>query len=170
MSELNVSATPGRYRMNATHILIDDSNPLHRELPIYRTGQIGTVRLADDDYRVYSSIEISAHDYAALFHYRIVEALNELPFISESKNGLDSWDEAFLPSGSIGGMVRIIGECIGNISEKEPERVLLGWQDDPVKIGYWRAIDPGRTVEFLGRVRDFATVAASDGYDLELIL
>jgi hypothetical protein len=156
--------------MNVTHILIDDSNPLHRELPIYRTGQVGTVRLADNDYKVYSSIEISAHDYAALFHYRIVEAINELPFISESKNGLDSWDEAFLPSGNIGAMVRIIGECMRQVTEKEPERILLGWQDDPERIGYWRAIDPVRTVGFLGRLRDFASAAASEGYDLEFIL
>ncbi len=161
---------PGRYRMNATHILIDDSNPLHRELPIYRTGKVGTVRLADKDYKVYSSIEISAHDYAALFHYRVVEALNELTFISESKNGLDSWDEAFLPSGNIAGMMRIIRECLRHISGTEPERILLGWQDDPERIGYWRVIDPLRTVEFLGRLSDFAAAAASDGYDLEFIL
>jgi hypothetical protein len=156
--------------MNATHILIDDSNPLHRELPIYRSGQVGAVRLADGDYRVYSSIEISAHDMAAMFHYGVVEALNTLPFVSESNNGLDSWDEAFLPSGQIGGMAKIIDECIEAIACKEPERVLLGWQDDPARIAYWRALDPARTLEFLGRLRDFAAKAATQSYDLEFIL
>lgn len=156
--------------MNATHILIDDSNPLHRELPIYRSGQVGSVRLADRDYQVYSSIEISAHDMAAMFHYGVVEAFNTLPFVSESNNGLDSWDEAFLPSGHIGAMMRIIDECTARIAGKEPERVLLGWQDDPARIAYWRALDPAKCIEFLGRLRDFVAEAAEAGYDLEFIL
>jgi hypothetical protein len=156
--------------MNVTHILIDDSNQLHRELPIYRTGQVGSVRLGDSDYRVYSSIDISAHDLAALFHYGVIEALNLLPFLSETNKGLDSWDEAFLPSGQITEMSRIIGECMERMAGMEPERVLLGWQDDPVRIAYWRMLDPERTAGFLGRLRDFALSAADEGYDLEFML
>lgn len=156
--------------MNVTHILIDDSNQLHRDLPIYRTGQVGSVRLADSDYRVYSSIEISSHNLAAMFHYGVIEALNALPFLSESNKGLDSWDEAFLPAGQIPAMSRIIGECMERIAGMEPERVLLGWQDDPVRIAYWRALDPEQTAGFLGRLRDFARTAAEQGYDLEFML
>lgn len=156
--------------MNVTHIRIDDSNPLHRELPIYRTGTVGTVRLADGEYRVYESIDISAHDMAALFHYGVVEALNALPFISEAKHGLDSWDEAFLPSGQIPDLIAIVRTCIGNISGKEPENVLLGWQDDPARIAYWRALDPVKAAEFLERLAEFAAEAAEEGYDLEFIL
>ena len=167
--------------MNVTHILIDDANPLHRDLPICRSGQISTVRLSDKDYRVYDSLEISAHDLAALFHFGVVEALNTLPFISESNKGLDSWDEAFLPSGQIPAMLRIIGECIEAITEKKPEQVLLGWHELPEKTGlepdgaphgiaYWRVIDPARSLEFLGRLRDFAATAAEEGFDLEFIL
>ncbi|NTU57982.1 MAG: hypothetical protein HGB00_03565 [Chlorobiaceae bacterium] len=156
--------------MTVRHILLDDENPLHRELPIYRAGQVGTVRLDDSDYKVYASIDISPHDLAALFHYGVAEALNALPFISESNNGLDSWDEAFLPSASIGGMLKIIDGCIENIGSKSPERVMLGWQDDPVKIAYWRALDPDKAVGFLRKLRDFAVEAAEGGYDLEFIL
>jgi hypothetical protein len=156
--------------MTVRHILIDDHNPLHRELPIYRAGQVGTVRLDDSDYRVYSSMDISAHDLAALFHYGVVEALNALPFISESNNGLDSWDEAFLPSASIGPMRRIIDGAIETLGTKSPERVILGWQDDPEKIAYWRALDPETAADFLRELRNFLSAAATGGYDLEFIL
>ncbi|MCE1274927.1 MAG: hypothetical protein LWW75_10480 [Chlorobiales bacterium] len=167
--------------MNVTHILIDDSNPLHRELPIYRTGQVATVRLSDSDYHVYVSLDIDAHDMAALFHYGVVEALNSLHFISETDKGLDSWDEAFLPSGQIGAMIGIIDECIGEISGKEPEKILLGWHDIPEESGldetdapqgvaYWRIIDPMKMAGFLGRLRNMAVSASDEGYDLEFIL
>lgn len=167
--------------MNVTHILIDDANPLHRELPIYRSGQINAVRLSDGDYRTYASLDISAHDMAALFHYGVIEAMNSLRFISESGKGLDSWDEAFLPSGQLPAMLRIIGDGIEAISQKEPERVLLGWHEVPEEnrlapdgvpegIAYWREIDPGKAVDFLGRLTDFATDAAEKGFDLEFIL
>jgi hypothetical protein len=156
--------------MTIRHILIDDSSPLHRELPIYRTGSIGTIRLSDSEYKVYASIEITGHDLAALFHYGVVEACNALPFISESGNGLDSWDEAFLPAGNIPALIRIIETSANRIKPGEPERVLLGWQDDPEKIAYWRQIDPERTIGFLGRLKDFADEAGRQGYDLEFIM
>jgi hypothetical protein len=167
--------------MNVSHILIDDSNPLHRELPINRSGQVNTVRLAEGDYRVYASLEISAHDMAALFHYGVIEALNDLRFISESGKGLDSWDEAFLSSGQIPAMLRIIGDGIEALSQKVSERVLLGWHDVPEEnglspdggpqgIAYWREIDPGKVIDFLGRLREFAADAAEKGCDLEFIL
>ncbi|NTV02663.1 MAG: hypothetical protein HGB04_07765 [Chlorobiaceae bacterium] len=167
--------------MNVTHILIDDSNPLHRELPIYRSGQVSSVRLSDSSYRAYAALELSAHDLAALFHYGVIEAFNALRFISESGKGLDSWDEAFLPSGQIPAMLRIIGDFIETLSRNEPERILLGWHDVPEEAGispdgaplgiaYWREIDPAKSVEFLVRLREFAEEAARDGYDLEFIL
>jgi hypothetical protein len=167
--------------MNVTHILIDDSNPLHRELPIYRSGQVGCVRLADSNYRVYTSLEITAHDMAAMFHYGVVEALNSLPFISEANNGLDSWDEAFLPSGQIGSMIGIVRECMDGLAGKACERVLLGWHDYPGQdgrdeeavpsgIAYWRTIDPVKTAGFLERLIGFAEEAAREGYDLEFVL
>lgn len=156
--------------MTVRHILIDDQNALHRELPIYRAGQISTVKLSDSEYKVYDSMEINAHDYAALFHYSIIEALNALPFISESKNGLDSWDEAFLASASIGAMIGIIDHSIEKIAGKNAERIVLGWQDDPERIAYWREIDPEKTLDFLRKLRDFAATATEKGYDLEFIL
>jgi hypothetical protein len=156
--------------MTVRHILIDDQNSLHRELPIYRAGQIGAVRLSDSEYKTYDSMAIDAHDYAALFHYDVIEALNALPFISESKNGLDSWDEAFLASASIGAMIGIIDQSIEKIAGKSPERIMIGWQDDPERIAYWREIEPARTLDFLQNLRDFAATAAEKGYDLEFIL
>ncbi|HHE31846.1 MAG TPA: hypothetical protein ENL07_04265 [Chlorobaculum parvum] len=156
--------------MTVTHILLNDQNPLHRELPICRSGKIGTIRLADKNYKVYDSMEISAHDYTALFHYGVIEQLNALPFISESNNGLDSWDEAFLPSGSIGKMIEIIDGCIVEIGGKSPEKVMLGWQDDPERIAYWREIDPERTIDFLRNLKDFSAKTLDRGYDLEFIL
>ena len=156
--------------MPVRHILIDDSNPLHRELPIYRTGQAGTVRLADGSYKVYSSMEISAHDLAAMFHYGVIEALNTLPFISEANNGLDSWDEAFLPSTHIPSLVRILDDCITAMKEKSTEKVMLGWQDDPERIAYWRSIDPEQATTFLLKLKEFALEASSANYDLEFIL
>ncbi|RXK84940.1 hypothetical protein EST62_08340 [Chlorobaculum sp. 24CR] len=156
--------------MTVTHIRLDDLNPLHRELPIYRTGQLGAVRLSDGEYRLYDSLEIPAHDHAALFHYGVIERLNALPFISESNNGLDSWDEAFLPSGAIGKMIEMIDGCIEGISGKTPEKVMLGWQDDPERIAWWREVNPDRTIAFLRKLKDFAAKAANGGYDLEFIL
>lgn len=156
--------------MNVRHILIDDNNPIHRELAICRTGRVGTVKLADKQYKVYESIEISAHDYAALFHYGIIEALNTLPFISETNNGLDSWDEAFLPSANIAPMIEIIERSIETIGTKSPERIVLGWQDDPERIAYWRQIDPATTIAFLHKLREMAEKASAEGYDLEYIL
>lgn len=156
--------------MTVTHILLNDRNPLHRELPICRSGKISTVRLADKSYKLYDSMEIPAHDYTALFHYGVIEKLNALPFISESNNGLDSWDEAFLPSGAIGKMIEMIDRCAGEISGKNPEKVMLGWQDDPEHIAYWREVNPDRTIDFLRKFRDFAAKAQEEGYDLEFIL
>ncbi|NTU68315.1 MAG: hypothetical protein HGB02_05475 [Chlorobiaceae bacterium] len=167
--------------MNLSHIIIDDANPLHRELPIYRSGEVNAVRLSDSGYQAYASLEVSAHDLAALFHYGVVESLNALRFVSESGKGLDSWDEAFLSSGQIPALLGIIGECLTGMEGKAPERVLLGWHDVPEETGltpdgaphgiaYWREIDPGKAAAFLGRLRDFAEDAARAGYDLEFIL
>ncbi len=156
--------------MNVRQILIDDSNPLHRELSIYRTGSINRVRLQDETYKTYSTLELSAHDYAALFHYGMTEALNSLTFISESGNGLDSWDEAFLPSGSLAAMQKIIREGIDRITPGKEELILLGWQDQPVGATYLRKIDSDAFLEFLASLLQFVDGAAKEGYDLEFIL
>jgi hypothetical protein len=156
--------------MPVRHILVDDTNSLHRELPIYRTGQTGAVRLADSSYKVYRSMEISAHDLAAMFHYGLIEALNTLPFISEANNGLDSWDEAFLPSSHIPALVRILDDFIALLKTKAPEKVMLGWQDDPERIAYWRSIDPEQATTFLLKLKQFALEASSGNFDLEFIL
>ena len=156
--------------MNVQHILIDDNNAAHRELSIYRTGSINSVRLQDTTYKIYRSMEIGAPDYAAFFHYGFPEALNQLPFISESNNGLDSWDEAFLHNSSLAMMKSILDECATAISTEKHETILLGWQDQPVGVAYLRDLDPARFLAFLGTLRQFVAESEAEGYDLEFIL
>ncbi len=156
--------------MNVQHILIDDNSPIHRELSIYRTGTINRVRLQDTSYKAYGTLEIDAHNYAAFFHYGLPELLSNLPFISESGNGLDSWDEAFLHSSSLGSMNTIIDERIASIDPEHHETILLGWHDQPVGVAYFRDIDPGRFIEFLGTLRKFVEESSEEKYDLEFIL
>jgi len=156
--------------MQVQHILIDDGNPEHRELSIYRTGRINSIRLQDTAYTIYSSLEIEAHDYAAIFHYGIAEALNRLPFISESGNGLDSWDEAFLHNSALPSMNAFIADCLESVNPEKHEMILLGWQDQPVGVAYLRDIDPSRFLAFLDTLMRFVSVSAAQGYDLEFIL
>lgn len=156
--------------MNVQHILIDDNNAEHRELSIYRTGLINRVRLHDPAYTIYHSLEIGAHDYAAFFHYGFPEALNRLPFISESNNGLDSWDEAFLHNSRLEMMNTILDEQLGSIDPEKHEIILLGWQDQPIGVAYLRELDPARFLAFLKCFRTFAAESCSRGFDLEFIL
>jgi hypothetical protein len=156
--------------MNVQHIIIDDNNPEHRELSIYRTGTINRVRLQDKTYKKYSAFEIGAHDYAAFFHFGIAEALNALSFLSETGNGLDSWDEAFLHNSSLASMNRIIGECMAAINPEKDETILLGWQDQPIAVAYLRKIDTKRFLDFLGTLMQFVEESAAQGCDLEFIL
>jgi hypothetical protein len=156
--------------MNVQHILIDDSNPEHRELSICRTGTLNRVRLGDGGYHAYASLSIDGHDYAALFHYGIVEACGALPFISESGNGLDSWDEAYLPSGSLNRLRRIIGEAAGSVDPGKEETILLGWQDQPAAIAWLRRIEPQKFLGFIETLLGFIEESERDGYDLEFIL
>ncbi len=156
--------------MKVHRILIDDNSPVHRGLSIYRTGTINRVRLQEISYKAYRSLEIDAHNYAALFHYGLPELLNTLPFISESGNGLDSWDEAFLHNSSLGSMKKIIDERMASIDPEHHETILLGWQDQPVGVAYFRDIDPGRFLEFLAKLRAFVEESAEAGADLEFIL
>jgi hypothetical protein len=156
--------------MNIQHILIDDSNPEHYELSIYRTGKINRVRLLDKTYKTYCSLEIEAHNYAAFFHYGIAEALNKLPFLSESNNGLDSWDEAFLHNSSLSSMNRIIDERITSINLEKKEIILLGWQDEPVGVAYLREIDPARFLDFIKILKLFVAESEVQRCDLEFIL
>ncbi|EAT59236.1 hypothetical protein [Chlorobium ferrooxidans] len=156
--------------MNVQYILLDDSNPQHRELSIYRTGTINRVRLEDTSYKAYSSLEIGAHDYAAFFHYTAAEALNALPFFSESGNGLDSWDESFLHNSSLNEMKRIIGECRAEINPEKNETILLGWQDQPIGVAYMRNIDAAKFIAFLDTLIQFVEETEAEGRDLEFIL
>ncbi len=156
--------------MEITHILIDDANPAHRELSIYRTGTINRVRLTDSDYRTYGTLEISAHDHTGLFHFDIVESLNELPFVSETGHGLDSWDEAFLHHSQLEKMLPILREAEKKIDAEKKEKALLGWQDSPVATAYWRTIDPEAFLSFLNALKTFVSDTIKEGYDLEFIL
>ncbi|MEI7695816.1 MAG: hypothetical protein WCI64_09260 [Chlorobium sp.] len=156
--------------MNVHRIFIDDDNPVHRELSIYRTGTINRVRLQERSYKAYSSLEIDAHNYAAFFHYGLPELLNTLPFISESGNGLDSWDEAFLHNSAQERMIIIIEERMASIDPKQHETILLGWHDEPVGVAYFRDIDSGRFLEFLKKLKAFVAESTEEGYDLEFLL
>ncbi|MEI6848282.1 MAG: hypothetical protein WCK32_09725 [Chlorobiaceae bacterium] len=156
--------------MNLQHILIDDNNPAHRELSIYRIGSINRIYLQDKTYKTYSTIKIDAHDYAAFFHYGITESLNTLPFLSESGNGLDSWDEAFLHNSSIVSMNKIISECRTTINPEKNDIILLGWQNQPIGIAYQRKIESKRFLDFLDTLEQFVSESAVRGYDLEFIL
>ncbi len=156
--------------MDTTHIFIDDENPAHRELSIYRTGEINLVRLTDTEYATYGTLSLSAHDHTALFHFDIVESLNRLPFISETGHGLDSWDEAFLHHGNIEGMLAILEICRNAVDPEKEENALLGWHDTPVAAAYWRRIDAKSFLRFLSELNAFAENALKERYDLEFIL
>ena len=156
--------------MEITHILIDDANPAHRELSIYRTGTINRVRLTDRDYRTYGTLEISAHDHTALFHFDIVETLNELPFVSETGRGLDSWDETFLHHSQLEKMLSILKDAERKIDTEKKEKALLGWHDTPVAAAYWRTIDPETFMSFLKKLKAFVSETIEQGFDLEFIL
>jgi hypothetical protein len=156
--------------MNVHHILIDDLNPEHRELSICRSGAINRIRLEDTDYRVYAALEIDAHDYAALFHYRVIEACNALTFLSESANGLDSWDEAFLHRSNLARLAAILSDAAGKIDRQKSETIVLGWQDQPVAVAYLRRIDPQKTLEFLEKLLSFVSESEKEECDLEFIL
>ena len=156
--------------METTHILIDDANPAHRQLSIYRRGEINQVLLTDSDYRTYGTLEISAHDHSALFHFGIVESLNELPFVSETGHGLDSWDEAFLHHSQLEKMLLILKETTQKIDPETKEKALLGWHDTPVAAAYWRTIDPQKFLSFLDELKTFVLDTIEGNYDLEFIL
>lgn len=156
--------------MEITHVLIDDANPAHRELSIYRTGTINRIRLTDSDYRTYGTLEISAHDHTGLFHFDIVASLNELPFVSETGHGLDSWDEAFLHHSQLEKMISILSETERKIDPRKKEKALLGWHDTPVAAAYWRTIDPETFMSFLKTLKTFVSETIEHGFDLEFIL
>ncbi len=156
--------------MEINHIVLDDNNPLHRELAIYRTGTINHVRLADASYIVYNTLHITAHDYCAMFHSGLVEALNRLAFISESGHGLDSWDESFLHHSQIEAMIGILDECAKTIDPEKKEKIMLGWHKEPLAVGYWREIQGERTLHFLDELKNFAQLALRGQYDMEFIL
>ena len=156
--------------MDITHIFIDDNNPAHRELSIYRSGEINRVRLSDKTYKVYERLEVTAHNHTALFHYGIVESLNALPFISETGHGLDSWDEAFLHHSQLEKMLLILREAARKIEPGKKEKTLLGWHDTPAAAAYWRTINSQEFLGFLDKLKTFVEESIKGKYDLELIL
>ncbi|MEI8186743.1 MAG: hypothetical protein WCG19_08600 [Chlorobiaceae bacterium] len=156
--------------MNVQRILINDSNPEHRKLSIYRTGIINRVRLQDKTYTIYHSLDIDAHNYAALFHYGLVESLNKLPFLSETSNGLDSWDEAFLHNSSLESMKSIVDECLAAINPEKKDIILLGWHDEPLRVAYLREIEHAKFFTFIDTLRQFVEESRAEGCDLEFIL
>ncbi|PWW82570.1 hypothetical protein CR164_05035 [Prosthecochloris marina] len=156
--------------MEITHLFIDDANPEHRELSIYRTGAINRVCLNDSEYRTYGTLEISAHNHTALFHFDIVESLNELPFVSETGHGLDSWDEAFLHHSQLEKMLSILAKAEQKIDSQKKEKTLLGWHDTPIAAAYWRTIDPKEFLTFLNKLKTFVSETIEKDYDLEFIL
>ncbi|WP_294343165.1 hypothetical protein [Prosthecochloris sp.] len=156
--------------MEITHLFIDDANPEHRALSIYRTGAINRVYLTDGEYRTYGTLEISAHNHTALFHFDIVESLNELPFVSETGHGLDSWDEAFLHHSQLGKMLAILAKTERKIDPQKKEKALLGWHDTPIAAAYWRTIDPKEFSRFLNELKTFVLETIEKEYDLEFIL
>ncbi len=156
--------------MEIQHIILDDAKAEHRELAIWRSGEINEVRLSDTEYKVYHRLELSAHNHTALFHYGIVEALNQLPFISESGHGLDSWDEAFLPTALLPKMEEILQKCMEEIEPGSISKVMLGWHEEPVAVAYWRLVSSDEVRRFMHELMRFAREAAAAGHDLEWIL
>lgn len=151
-------------------IWLDDTLPEHWELSIYRKGTVNFIRLTDQSYTVYNALAISAHDYAALFHFSIIEELNALPFISETNNGLDSWDESFLPNSHIARMIVILKDALTKLTRSQDEDIMLGWQDAPEKLSYWRRITVCDFRKFLEKLITFSEEALAGNYDLEFIL
>ena len=113
---------------------------------------------------------MDGHDYAAFFHYGIAETLNKLPFMSESNNGLDSWDEAFLHNSSLASMNRILDECTTTINPEKKETILLGWHDQPLQVAYLREIEPAKFLAFIATLKQFVEESEASGCDLEFIL
>lgn len=104
------------------------------------------------------------------FYYGIAEALNKLPFLSESNNGLDSWDEAFLHNSNLSSMNRILDECTAEVDPEKKEIILLGWHDQPLRVAYLREIDPAKFLAFIASLKRFIEESEPKGCDLEFIL
>ena len=156
--------------MNVHHILLNDNNPLHQELSIYRTGSINHIKLTDRSYHTYGVLEIDGHNYAALFHYELPAHLNSLPFISESNNGLESWDEAILHHSALPELLLLLEQQKNIICTKKIETIIVGWQDQPVGIAYLRTIDPTQFLHFFALLQAFIQQALANQFDLEFVL
>ncbi len=151
-------------------IQLDDSKKLHRELSIYREGTIHHINIQDESHVTYASLAISAHNYAALFHYGIIERLNALPFISETNNGLDSWDEAILPHAMLNQLTELLTNELKSLEQKEDENIMLGWVEKPEKISFWRQIHITEFRGFMTELIVFCNSAITRSYDIEFIL
>jgi hypothetical protein len=151
-------------------IQLQDNNPLHKELSIYREGTVHQIDIEDSKHTIYESLSISAHDYTALFHYGIVERLNTLKFISETDHGLDSWDEAILPKSEVAKLIDLLQKELTELEEKSHENVMVGWVDDPEKISFWRQIDTDNFKRFLIRLINFTENALKSNRDMEFVM
>ena len=155
--------------MDVTYILLDDHNPLHQELAIYRTGSINYVKLTDSNYHLYKTLDVDAHNYAALFHYGLVDAMNHLPFITENGCGLDSGNEALLHHSTLPALRALLEKEISVIRTKTDETIVVGWQNEPVGIAYLRALDTHRFSQFLTSLLHFIEESEQQQYDLEFL-
>ncbi|MBC8043861.1 MAG: hypothetical protein IAF08_10515 [Rhizobacter sp.] len=151
-------------------VFLDESVEDHRSLAIYRTGTVNAVRLADADYVIYESLSIPVRVYAALFHFGVIDALNKLHFVSETGNGLDSWDEAYLDHAQIPALLQILNDAGLRRREIPDEEVMLGWQDAPELVSYWIRVSSGETEVFLESLKNFVERAALKRCDVEFIL
>ena len=155
--------------MQVTYIVLDDHNPLHRELSIYRTGIIQRICMDDAAYKTYGSLEVDGHNYAACFHYGLVESLNRLPFLSESDSGLESGEEALLHRSRLAEFLGIAKEALATLDDTHRETILVGWQQEPVAIAYLRALDAERFAAFLISLLHFIEESELQQYDLEFL-
>lgn len=151
-------------------VFLDESVEDHRRLAIYRTGTVNAVRLADAGYVIYESLPIPFRVYAALFHFGVIDELNRLNFVSETGNGLDSWDESYLNHAQIPALHQILNDAGLRLRKVPNEEVMLGWQDAPEQISYWISVDGGETEMFLESLKNFIAQAALKRCDIEFIL
>lgn len=151
-------------------IQLNDNNPTHQELSIYREGDVYQVNIKNPSPTPYASLHISAHHYTALFHYGLVERFNSLTFISETNNGLDSWDEAILPHSQLKPFLDMLKKELESLQTMSDENVMIGWIEEPEKISFWRKIKIEQFKAFVLALIDFTEEALEKERDLEFVL
>ena len=107
---------------------------------------------------------------ALLLPLTIMLRLNALPFISETNNGLDSWDEAILPNAMLNQLTELLTNELKSLAQKEDENIMLGWVEKPEKISFWRQIHITEFKGFMTELIEFCNSAITRSYDIEFIL